>query len=40
MRFEVDVVDSKKEQELGFSNITTSSLFIFANMASLATKSQ
>ncbi len=39
-QYEVDVVDSKKGQELGFSNIATSLLFVSTNLAPLATKSQ
>jgi len=36
----VDVVDFRRGQELRFSNITTSSLFVFANLAPLAMESQ
>jgi hypothetical protein len=36
----VDVVDFKKGQELKFSNIATSSLFFFANVAPLAMEPQ
>lgn len=37
---EVDVVDSRRGQELGFSNIATSSLFVTANLTPLAMESQ
>jgi len=36
----VDVVDSRRGQELGFSNIATSSLFVTANLTPLAMESQ
>ncbi len=36
----MDVVDSRRGQELGFSNIATSSLFVTANLTPLAMESQ
>ncbi len=35
----MDVVDSRKGQELGFSNIATSLLFVYAILAPLVTES-